>query len=407
MSLIATILLLMLSNNVLYSQTMIEPEGRGTKDEPYRISSLKHLHWLSMHPEAWHKAYQQTQNIDASETKHWNVGDHDGNPQTPDSAQGFSPIGTSIFKYFSGSYDGNNFTIDSLYINRPLENHVGLFGFVQTYSHGNAIKNVRLNAVTITGNGYVGGLIGYNNRATLSQCYVSGVVTGKGDCVGGIIGDNYYQISMSGCVFEGQVFGGGDQVGGLIGNNISSWISKSHASGKAFGKGNHIGGLIGRSLSSEINEVYSIQDVASQGGQSGGLVGYAKKTNIRNCYSTGNVEGSWQVGGLIGFASSCSIEMTFSTGHVTGYSATGGLVGQSMDANVIHSYWNQELSGQAQSDGGVAKNTRAMLKKASFQQWDFETVWTIENEMSYPGFQWQADLYRPQMLNFSTVTLKR
>ena len=43
--------------------------------------------------------------IDASETREWNIGDHDGNPETPDSAMGFEPVGKRG-NGFKGGFDG-------------------------------------------------------------------------------------------------------------------------------------------------------------------------------------------------------------------------------------------------------------------------------------------------------------
>lgn len=43
---------------------------------------------------------------------------------------GFSPIGNNENPY-SGIFDGNNFTIDSLFINYPQSDNIGFFGIIQ------------------------------------------------------------------------------------------------------------------------------------------------------------------------------------------------------------------------------------------------------------------------------------
>ena len=73
--------------------------------------------------------------IDCSNTVDWNSG------------AGFKPISS-----FSGSFDGQNHTITGLFINRPGEFDVGLFGSTAT---GSEIKNVGLEDVDITGYQYL------------------------------------------------------------------------------------------------------------------------------------------------------------------------------------------------------------------------------------------------------------
>lgn len=60
--------------------------------------------------------------IDASDTYGWNYADGIYN--------GFGPIGTVANK-FQGSFDGAGYTIRNLYINRPSNDYVGLFGYMQ------------------------------------------------------------------------------------------------------------------------------------------------------------------------------------------------------------------------------------------------------------------------------------
>ncbi|KKL12757.1 hypothetical protein LCGC14_2532540 [marine sediment metagenome] len=59
--------------------------------------------------------YELGNNINASATSGWNGG------------EGFDPIGSSGSE-FTGSFDGKGYTINDLFINRPEETGVGLFG---------------------------------------------------------------------------------------------------------------------------------------------------------------------------------------------------------------------------------------------------------------------------------------
>jgi hypothetical protein len=128
--------------------------------------------------------------IDASETREWNVGDHDNDPSTPDSAIGFEPVGTFEEENpqagFTGSLDGKNYSIHDLFINRPTEDNVGLFKRVigNYFSDKNFIKNLALLDCYVKGHRTVGSLVGFQVFAIISECYVTGNVIGYSDVAG-------------------------------------------------------------------------------------------------------------------------------------------------------------------------------------------------------------------------------
>ena len=74
------------------------------------------------------------------------------------SGTGFNPIGNGT-NYFSGVFDGNGKVIKNIYINRPDENHVGLFG-----SSLNLVKKLTLSG-EIIGKEYVGGICARGKNA--------------------------------------------------------------------------------------------------------------------------------------------------------------------------------------------------------------------------------------------------
>ncbi|WP_440617608.1 hypothetical protein [Cysteiniphilum sp. 6C5] len=101
-------------------------------------------------------SYALSQNIDASATKTWK--DEESNNDT----KGFHPIGGLENKRaFSGSFDGGGYTINNLYINRPDDDNVALFGNVTGLNlHKSSIKNVNIYNSTIKGRKCVGSLVG-------------------------------------------------------------------------------------------------------------------------------------------------------------------------------------------------------------------------------------------------------
>jgi hypothetical protein len=60
------------------------------------------------------------------------------------------------------------------------------------------------------------------------------------------------------------------------------------------------------------------------------------------------------------------------------------LIGVNHEGDVADSYWDKETTGQTDSEGGVAKTTAEMMKSATFENWDFDVIWGIEEEKTYP-----------------------
>ncbi len=98
-----------------------------------QISSIEELQKIEKDPNyPLNGSYELVQDIDASETKNWNGG------------KGFDPIGEDYYDPFTGIFDGKGHKIRNLYINRPDEDNVGLFGVVGS---GGEVKNLGLENV--------------------------------------------------------------------------------------------------------------------------------------------------------------------------------------------------------------------------------------------------------------------
>ena len=111
--------------------------GDGTTENPYQITTLANLKWLSMTPSVWSSHFIQTADINASDTRNWNDG------------KGFKPIGFDYDNSFTGVYDGLHHLITDLYINRPGQ-YVGLFGYVAG-GEGQVVRKVNLQNIHLTG----------------------------------------------------------------------------------------------------------------------------------------------------------------------------------------------------------------------------------------------------------------
>ena len=136
------------------------------------------------------------------------------------------------------------------------------------------VKNVKLENVNITGDGYfVGGVAG-TNYGTIENCSVDGTLTNNRHYLGGVVGNNY---------------------GSIIGCSSSGTIT---------GTSPNVGGIGGQSVGGTIMACYSVANIKGRS-SSGGVLGQTnRETVVIACYhAKGNVTGeqSRMIGGVIGW----------------------------------------------------------------------------------------------------------
>ncbi len=189
--------------------------GTGTEDDPIRVTTLAELdnvrNDLSAH-------YEMCQDIDASATSGWDMG------------LGFDPLYNPQPITFTGSFDGKGYKITGLYINRPAEDYVGLFGIVGSGAcnptdYCGEILNLGLEGVDITGQTHVGALAGIS-YGEIQQSYAEGEVGGFVD-IGGLVGSNYGSIVNSYAAVD---ITAGEIIAGFVGSHYGT-IENSYSSG--------------------------------------------------------------------------------------------------------------------------------------------------------------------------------
>ena len=282
---------------------------------------------------------------------------------TANQGRGWEPIGIWP-NPFRGSFDGQGFEIRDLFIDREGEDHVGLFSFVET---GAIIVSVALINADVTGEMYVGALVGHAHHGSLSNCYSTGNVAGDTH-VGGLVGESGGTVSNS---YSAVNVSGSFEVGGLIGQNHGT-VNRSYSTGSATG-----------------HEYV------------GGLVGWNHEGTVSNSYSSARVDGESLVGGLVGHNRG-SVSNCHSTGSVTGLENVGGLVGRNYEGTVSNSFWDIETSGQATSAGGTGKTSAEMQDITTFSgaTWNVIAVanpsmrntsyiWNIVDDETYLFLSWQ------------------
>ncbi|MFY0696370.1 MAG: T9SS type A sorting domain-containing protein [Balneola sp.] len=228
--------------------------GSGTSGDPYLIKNTFHL-----------------RNIYDSNTYEYKlVHDIDLNIYPFNSGKGWKPIGTnSSGQEFHGRFDGNGKKIKNLYINRPTENFVGLFGTTR-YGY---IKKVGFEDANVTGKDYVGIITGIN-YTHLSESYSTGSVTAENHA-GGLAGllENYTSSGeISNSYSLATVSATSSSAGGLIGRFLSGDIGKSYAAGTVSAPSN-VGGVVGQYQSGTVaNDVFWDTTATGQTSSSGGGV---------------------------------------------------------------------------------------------------------------------------------------
>ncbi len=342
--------------------------------------------------------YELTADIDLSGYPNWT-------PIAPDGADGASDT-------FTGSFDGNYFTISNLTQTSFTRNLAGLFGWLGS---GSLIEKFRvldadINISTGSTFGSAGVLaaVSYTSGVTsCSQVQTSGTIQGKYVVyAGGLIGQSM-QGSLSQCMSSVDITINSDVnpsdtyfAAGLVGY-CPTW--GSHGS-------NHPTLIMDNCYATgdmTVTQTYAIHHSLF----AAGLVGFGSFLggSSTNCYASGN----------------CYAASTYSNSNLDVYAA--GYFGQSQNS-VTHTIDNcfgyGEVSGSVVGDsilwtggffagitglpetnthyvdnGNNAQSTATKQTQAYFQDensgvyddWDFNNVWEMDSDTSLPKLQWLAN----------------
>ena len=198
--------------------------GAGTAANPYLINTYDDLKMAS---QKLNVVYKVNSNIDLSGKKFYMLG--------------------SFFNRFSGTFDGNTQTISNLSLNVPKTSYIGFVG----YNGGGTIKGLNLNNLSLNAANYVGGLAGYNHEGTVKESLISGDIIGKNYL--GLAAGYMYKYSpaanATNIIVEGNI-SGNDYVGGIVGfadDNIAStgYISGINTGGSVSSVGTNAGRIAG------------------------------------------------------------------------------------------------------------------------------------------------------------------
>lgn len=236
-------------------------------------------------------------------------------------SSGWTPI-----KDFTGKFDGKKHTIKSLWISLSSIENVGLFANIQGYSDNKraSVSNlfVNISKKGITGGSRVGGICGNLSYGNIENCMVTGDISGY-QYVGGIVGDDNGKSSVSQCASSGNIIAIDGNVGGIAGNNSQSCY---------------------------INNCYSIANVKAEGSYY--YTAYGIGYSAEQCYFAGTISGT-------------DVNQEYPIG-----------------VSKNSCYYDSEKTKISGKPGALT--TKQMKQQASFQGWDFDKIWTIQEGVDYP-----------------------
>jgi hypothetical protein len=271
--------------------------------------------------------------------------------------------------YFYGTFDGAGHTINSLYINLPDTDEVGLFGQLNGASAavkksaadgfstapGGSVTNLNLTTVNISGRNGVGALAGSNEGARIDNVNVSlASVSGQleiggffgRDATGHVDGDGNPIFSISNSSFAGDVHSDTSYAGGIVANSYGNYFNVTTSGSVVAAGGAHAGGIIGYQEQGALLSHGSSSSVvrAIAGLNAGGLVGYLAGT-VEWSDAHGHVDGSGSIGGAAGAIESDGIiRDSYATGAISGDFIIGGFVGHN-DGEISDSYSSGNVEG--------------------------------------------------------------
>ena len=200
----------------------------------------------------------------------------------------WTPIGTDTIS-FTGTFEGQGYTISGLTCTDTNKDHVGLVG----YAIDATIQNVTVQGATLNGRDYIGSVCGYLSGGTITNCHAVETVIGKtgreaqSKYRGGIVGYIIGNTNVTGCTNSGTV-SGLNFLGGIVGQAQQATVQRCFNSGAVTGNSSPIGGIVGFANQATVQDCGNNGTVtrADSSGDCGGIAGSTNSTSsIQNCYN--------------------------------------------------------------------------------------------------------------------------
>ena len=289
--------------------------GKGTPRDPYHIRTTEQFVNMQLDPDAYYILDNDIEFVSAdfrSDGAFYNEGRY------------IEPVGKDKATPFTGSFDGQSHKITGYKQRLTADdgNYGGLFG----YAENAVIKNIVMESVNINNTGsnaYAGGIVGYMEGGTLTNCKTLSGSVSSGYYAGGVVG----YLSLEGTItgFEnGATVSGSTLAGGIVGVISSYNLALSRMKNTGAVNGDKAGGITGGSGKiSSSNNSGAITGTTYAGGISG-----ESGSAVTDCSNTGKVKAEI-AGGIIGHGtSSSSVAKSSNQGEISGSVCIGGIMGE-------------------------------------------------------------------------------
>ncbi|WP_229737266.1 hypothetical protein, partial [Psychroflexus salis] len=320
----------------------IEPDGDGSVGNPYLITNLGNLYWITTNPTSWNANFEQINDIDASSTSEWGCNN-----------EGWIPIGVSDTANFTGVYQGGGFEINGLTINANIPN-AGFFDVL-----AGEVSN-----------------LSFANTSFIAEFTNAGALAGQIISGANVIGVH---------IFESNV--------------LEIPFSIFDPSPPAC----NMGGLVGLMSGGSISISYANANLRNAVGFTGGFLGKMDGGLIANSYSRATITmGSEFVGGFVGQMDAGSIDKAYTTSSINlldDQNGTESAFGNQTGVDLVtNSFYDSDITSTDNSDA-TGETTANLKLEATFTAvgWDFvcetangtDDIWDISATINdgYPSFE--------------------
>ena len=309
-----------------------KPSGKGTEEDPYQVGSASDLAYFAYKTQILgEQCYDHivlTRDIDLA-------------------GYDWLPMGRArgTNTGFRGTFDGQGHTISNLNVNVSgiaKNTEYGLFGLVDS---GAVLKDFTILSGEVNGiANSTGAVAGYIWSATIDNVTNYANVTGN-SYIGGIVGQMTRGTTISNCFNYGNVQGI-NYVGGVVGGTEDSTATRSIVGVTNMGQvsgHSQVGGIIGRAYHVTVESAYNgyTASVTATTRYAGGVVGYLMNgSTVLKSVNTADVAGLECVAGLLGGAvNGGSLTTSYSEGLISARGSqvteVGSLVGSASTGMVI------------------------------------------------------------------------
>jgi len=339
--------------------------GDGTKDNPYKISSVSHFMNIAKNKNS---CYILTENI-----------------TLPDNYRPFE---------FTGSFNGNGKCI-KLNLNFPAVSDVGLFS---SLSEDSEVYDLNIFG-SVTAYSYAGGVAG-RSSATVKNCVNYADITVLSGYAGGIAGFTDSNMNtVRNCTNYGTVKTLSKEykyAGGITGYNSSPVILCGNY-GEVIA-GDCAGGITGGS-NDDIYGSFNRGKVTAKG-KAGGITAVTDGNVLyRDCYNSGEISGE-KAAGINGFknADGGKILRCYNVGEIHSGNGISGESAEGVSSYYIFEDCYSVISGES----GVVVLTEEEFKTPSKLSFDFENIWEYkEGDYPFPTLKYESKTEENPQISWS------